>query len=62
MWPHRSTSALSPPLIRPVHQAFVQLGAPEDAEMLVKHYTVNPLAIRGRRIRLNICTKYKTLK
>lgn len=42
-------------------QAFVQLGTPEDAEMLVKYYSVNPLTIRGRPIRLNICTKYKTL-
>uniref|UniRef100_A0A671UB95 Matrin 3-like 1.1 n=1 Tax=Sparus aurata TaxID=8175 RepID=A0A671UB95_SPAAU len=43
-------------------QAFVQLGTPEDAEMLVKYYSVNPLNIKGRPIRLNICTKYKTLK
>ncbi|KAG7464218.1 matrin-3-like isoform X1 [Solea senegalensis] len=43
------------------HQAFVQLGTPQDAEMLVKYYSVNPLTIRGRHIRLNICTKYKTL-
>ncbi|XP_069029707.1 matrin 3-like 1.2 [Embiotoca jacksoni] len=42
-------------------QAFVQLGTVEDAEMLVKYYSVNPLTIRGRPIRLNICTKYKTL-
>ncbi|XP_026040195.1 matrin 3-like 1.2 [Astatotilapia calliptera] len=42
-------------------QAFIQLGTAEDAEMLVKYYTVNPLTIRGRRIRLNVCTKYKTL-
>nr|XP_046261503.1 matrin 3-like 1.2 [Scatophagus argus]XP_046261504.1 matrin 3-like 1.2 [Scatophagus argus] len=42
-------------------QAFVQLGTPEDAEMLVKYYSVNPLVIKGRLIRLNICTKYKTL-
>ncbi|XP_029917119.1 matrin 3-like 1.2 [Myripristis murdjan] len=42
-------------------EAFVQLGNPEDAEMLVKYYTVNPLTIKGRPIRLNICTKYKTL-
>ncbi|XP_056238533.1 matrin 3-like 1.2 isoform X2 [Seriola aureovittata] len=42
-------------------QAFVQLGTPEDAEMLVKYYSVNPLNIKGRPIRLNICTKYKTL-
>ncbi|KAF6737699.1 Matrin-3 [Oryzias melastigma] len=42
-------------------QAFVQLGTVEDAEMLVKYYSVNPLTIRGRLIRLNICTKYKTL-
>uniref|UniRef100_UPI003AAC8A43 matrin 3-like 1.2 n=1 Tax=Centroberyx gerrardi TaxID=166262 RepID=UPI003AAC8A43 len=42
-------------------EAFVQLGTPEDAEMLVKYYTVNPLTIKGRPIRLNICTKYKTL-
>ncbi|XP_074529628.1 matrin 3-like 1.2 [Halichoeres trimaculatus] len=42
-------------------QAFVQLGTPEDAEMLVKYYTLNPLTIKGRPIRLNICAKYKTL-
>ncbi|KAM6923509.1 matrin 3-like 1.2 [Xenentodon cancila] len=42
-------------------QAFVQLGTAEDAEMLVKYYSVNPLTIRGRMIRLNICAKYKTL-
>ncbi|XP_030595080.1 matrin-3-like isoform X2 [Archocentrus centrarchus] len=42
-------------------QAFIQLGTAEDAEMLVKYYTVNPLTIKGRRIRLNVCTKYKTL-
>ncbi|XP_070692704.1 matrin 3-like 1.2 [Pempheris klunzingeri] len=42
-------------------QAFVQLGTPEDAEMLVKYYSVNPLTIKGRPIRLNICAKYKTL-
>ncbi|KAM9357347.1 matrin 3-like 1.2 [Symphorus nematophorus] len=42
-------------------QAFVQLGSPADAEMLVKYYSVNPLTIKGRSIRLNICTKYKTL-
>ncbi|CAK6977248.1 LOW QUALITY PROTEIN: matrin-3-like [Scomber scombrus] len=42
-------------------QAFVQLGTPEDAEMLVKYYSVNPLTIKGRPIRLNLCTKYKTL-
>lgn len=43
-------------------QAFVQLGTVKDAEMLVKYYSVNPLVINGRLIRLNICTKYKTLK
>lgn len=43
-------------------QAFIQLGSPQDAEMLVKYYTMNPLTIRGRPIRLNICAKYKTLK
>ncbi|XP_008301671.1 matrin 3-like 1.2 [Stegastes partitus] len=42
-------------------QAFVQLGTVEDAEMLVKYYSVNPLTIKGRPIRLNICAKYKTL-
>ncbi|XDV37018.1 hypothetical protein PO909_006712, partial [Leuciscus waleckii] len=42
--------------------AYVQMGNAEDAEMLVKYYTVNPLTINGRSIRLNICTKYKTLK
>ncbi|XP_061541148.1 matrin 3-like 1.2 isoform X1 [Phycodurus eques] len=42
-------------------QAFIQLGTFEDAEMMVKYYTVNPLTIKGRAVRLNICTKYKTL-
>ncbi|XP_028271214.1 matrin-3-like isoform X2 [Parambassis ranga] len=42
-------------------QAFVQLGTVEDAEMLVKYYSMNPLIIKGRQIRLNICAKYKTL-
>ncbi|XP_041653404.1 matrin 3-like 1.2 isoform X2 [Cheilinus undulatus] len=42
-------------------QAFIQLGTPEDAHMLVKYYSQNPLTIKGRSIRLNICTKYKTL-
>ncbi|XP_029020205.1 matrin 3-like 1.2 [Betta splendens] len=42
-------------------QAFVQMETPEDAEMLVKYYSANPLTIKGRHIRLNICTKYKTL-
>ncbi|XP_056106320.1 matrin-3-like [Rhinichthys klamathensis goyatoka] len=41
--------------------AYVQMGNAEDAEMLVKYYTVNPLTVNGRSIRLNICTKYKTL-
>ncbi|XP_039510379.1 matrin-3-like isoform X1 [Pimephales promelas] len=41
--------------------AYVQMGNSKDAEMLVKYYTVNPLTISGRSIRLNICTKYKTL-
>ncbi|XP_054648063.1 matrin 3-like 1.2 isoform X2 [Dunckerocampus dactyliophorus] len=43
------------------NQAFVQLGTSEDAEMMVKYYNVNPLTIKGRDIRINICTKYKTL-
>ncbi|XP_062332843.1 matrin 3-like 1.2 isoform X2 [Osmerus eperlanus] len=42
-------------------EAFVQLGTPEDAQMLVKYYTLNPLTIKGRVIRLNMCTKYRTL-
>uniref|UniRef100_H3CBX0 Matrin 3-like 1.1 n=1 Tax=Tetraodon nigroviridis TaxID=99883 RepID=H3CBX0_TETNG len=42
-------------------QAFIQLGTPQDAKMMVKYYTMNPLTIRGRKIRLNICAKYKTL-
>ncbi|XP_051921294.1 matrin 3-like 1.2 isoform X2 [Hippocampus zosterae] len=42
-------------------QAFIQLGRPEDAEMMVKYHTLNPLSIKGRAVRLNICTKYKTL-
>lgn len=43
-------------------QAFIQLGTPQDAKMMVKYYTMNPLTIRGRKIRLNICAKYKTLE
>ncbi|XP_042159378.1 matrin-3 [Oncorhynchus tshawytscha] len=42
-------------------EAFVQLGSAEDAEMLVKYHTLNPLTIQGKCVRLNICTKYKTL-
>uniref|UniRef100_A0A8C2HIE0 Matrin 3-like 1.1 n=1 Tax=Cyprinus carpio TaxID=7962 RepID=A0A8C2HIE0_CYPCA len=42
-------------------EAFLQLSNPEDAEMLVKYYTINPLTLNKRSIRLNICTKYKTL-
>ncbi|XP_035388114.1 matrin-3-like [Electrophorus electricus] len=42
-------------------QAFVQMSNPEDAEMLVKYYTLHPLTISRRPIHLNICTKYKTL-
>nr|XP_029515131.1 LOW QUALITY PROTEIN: matrin-3-like [Oncorhynchus nerka] len=42
-------------------ESFVQLGSAEDAEMLVKYYTLNPLTIQGKTVRLNICTKYKTL-
>ncbi|XP_030650046.1 matrin-3 [Chanos chanos] len=42
-------------------QAFVQMANPEDAEMLVKYYTLHSLTIGRRNIRLNICTKYKTL-
>ncbi|KAJ8394050.1 hypothetical protein AAFF_G00053940 [Aldrovandia affinis] len=42
-------------------EAFVQLGTPEDAEMMVKYYTLHPLNVKGRSIRLNICAKYKTL-
>ncbi|KAG9346311.1 hypothetical protein JZ751_006622 [Albula glossodonta] len=42
-------------------EAFVQLGTPEDAEMLVKYYSLHPLTIKGRSIQLNICAKYKTL-
>ncbi|XP_051945086.1 matrin-3-like [Xyrauchen texanus] len=42
-------------------QAFVQFRNHEDAEMLVKYYTLHHLTISGRSIRLNICTKYKTL-
>ncbi|XP_026081491.1 matrin-3-like [Carassius auratus] len=42
-------------------EAFVQMSNPEDAEMLVKYYTINSLTINKRSIRLNICTKYKTL-
>uniref|UniRef100_A0A3P9B4D7 Matrin-3 n=1 Tax=Maylandia zebra TaxID=106582 RepID=A0A3P9B4D7_9CICH len=42
-------------------RAFIQLATVEDAEMLVNHYTENPLVFNGRIVRLNICTKYKTL-
>ncbi|KAK3565100.1 hypothetical protein QTP86_033156, partial [Hemibagrus guttatus] len=42
-------------------QAFVQMGNSEDAEMLVKYYTIHPLTISRRTIHMNICTKYKTL-
>ncbi|XP_010902968.1 matrin 3-like 1.2 [Esox lucius] len=42
-------------------EAFVQLESAEDAEMLVKYYTLNPLTINCKKIRLNICVKYKTL-
>ncbi|KAA0709209.1 Matrin-3 [Triplophysa tibetana] len=43
-------------------RAFVQMSNPEDAEMLVKYYTLHPLTINRRSIRLNISTKYKTLR
>ncbi|XP_061089638.1 matrin-3-like [Conger conger] len=43
-------------------QAFVQFKTPEDAEMMVKYYTLHPLTIKGRSIQLNICEKYKRLK
>ncbi|KAM9470731.1 matrin 3-like 1.2 isoform 2-T2 [Clarias gariepinus] len=42
-------------------QAFVQMSNSEDAEMLVKYYTIHPLTISRRTIHMNICTKYKTL-
>lgn len=42
-------------------KAFIQMANPDDAEMLVKYYTVNPLTISKRLIRMNLCTKYKTL-
>ncbi|XP_066505333.1 matrin 3-like 1.2 [Hoplias malabaricus] len=42
-------------------EAFVQMSSAVDAEMLVKYYTVNQLTVGRRPIRLNICTKYKTL-
>ncbi|XP_067314140.1 matrin-3-like [Pseudorasbora parva] len=42
-------------------EAYIQMSSAEDAEMLVKYYTANPLTIKERSIRLNICTKYKTL-
>ncbi|KAJ8254953.1 hypothetical protein GJAV_G00199260 [Gymnothorax javanicus] len=42
-------------------QAFLQLGTPEDAETMVKYYTLHPLTIKGRKIQLNVCEKYKTL-
>ncbi|XP_061747944.1 matrin-3-like isoform X2 [Nerophis ophidion] len=43
-------------------QAFIQLGTSDDADMMVKYYTVNPLTIRGRPLGVYTCTKYKTLK
>ncbi|TRY97457.1 hypothetical protein DNTS_008199 [Danionella cerebrum] len=42
-------------------KAFIQLSSPEDAEMMVKYYTANPLTLNKRLIRMNLCTKYKTL-
>ncbi|TSK28132.1 Matrin-3 [Bagarius yarrelli] len=42
-------------------QAFVQMSNSEDAEMLVKYYTIHTLTISHRTIHMNICTKYKTL-
>uniref|UniRef100_A0A8B9RK30 Matrin 3-like 1.1 n=1 Tax=Astyanax mexicanus TaxID=7994 RepID=A0A8B9RK30_ASTMX len=43
-------------------EAFVQMSSADDADMLVRYYTVNPLKIAGRNIRLNICAKYKSLR
>lgn len=56
------TLTLTLTLVRLSLQAFIQLGTPQDAKMMVKYYTMNPLTIRGRKIRLNICAKYKTLE
>uniref|UniRef100_A0A4W5PIM5 Matrin 3-like 1.1 n=1 Tax=Hucho hucho TaxID=62062 RepID=A0A4W5PIM5_9TELE len=42
-------------------ESFVQMESAEDAEMLVKYYRLNPLTMQGKTVRLNICTKYKTL-
>lgn len=58
--PHTSTVFIG--VLSVSIQAFVQLGTPQDAKMMVKYYTMNPLTIKGRKIRLNICAKYKTLE
>ncbi|MGH0166643.1 UNVERIFIED_CONTAM: hypothetical protein FKN15_057534 [Acipenser sinensis] len=42
-------------------QAFVEMVNPADAEMMVKYYTVNQLKIKGYKVRLNICRKYRRL-
>nr|XP_055033914.1 matrin 3-like 1.2 [Misgurnus anguillicaudatus] len=42
-------------------EAFVEMSNAEDAEMLVKYYTLHPLTIGKSSVRLNICAKYKTL-
>ncbi|XP_066572744.1 matrin 3-like 1.2 isoform X2 [Amia ocellicauda] len=42
-------------------QAFVQMKNADDAKMMVKYYTINPLHFKGRTVRLNICTKYRNL-
>ncbi|XP_072519488.1 matrin 3-like 1.2 [Salminus brasiliensis] len=42
-------------------EAFVQMSSAGDADMLVKYFSLNPLTIDRRSIRLNICTKYKNL-
>ncbi|CAL9692635.1 unnamed protein product [Knipowitschia caucasica] len=42
-------------------EGFIQLSTPREAEMMAKYYTINPLEIRGKPARCNVCTKYKTL-
>ncbi|KAJ8254955.1 hypothetical protein GJAV_G00199280 [Gymnothorax javanicus] len=42
-------------------QAMVEFGTPEEAETMVKYYAHRPLTVKGRKVQLNICEKYKTL-
>ncbi|XP_028668478.2 matrin-3-like [Erpetoichthys calabaricus] len=43
------------------HEAFLEMVNPADAEKMVKYYRFNPLKMKGYRIRLEICRKYKDL-